>query len=105
MRPWAYVCTELAGQMTDALDLPPSYRDDPAAQVVYDIMRSVYGSGRGAPALVSIMAVGSYGSGLLSMAGGRVRQTMHRAVRTGKKRLVGLASGESYASGTCQGGT
>lgn len=46
-------------------------------------MMGVYGSGRGAPALVSIIAIGSYGSGLLSIAGGRVRQTMQRAGGTG----------------------
>ncbi|KXZ46947.1 hypothetical protein GPECTOR_39g441 [Gonium pectorale] len=42
---------------------------DPMAQVVYDILKAAYGSGRGAPGLIAVLAVGVYGTGLVVAAG------------------------------------
>jgi amino acid transporter len=39
------------------------------SQVTYDILRATYGSGRGAPGLISVIAIGTYSTGLVSAAG------------------------------------
>ncbi|KAG2432125.1 hypothetical protein HXX76_009051 [Chlamydomonas incerta] len=42
---------------------------DPMSQIIYDIVRYAYGSGRGAPGLIAVLAIGTYGTGLVSAAG------------------------------------
>ncbi|GFR50292.1 hypothetical protein Agub_g12482, partial [Astrephomene gubernaculifera] len=42
---------------------------DVVAQVVYDTLKSVYGTGHGAPNLIAVVTIGTYGTGLVCCAG------------------------------------
>lgn len=39
------------------------------SQIIYDVLKMTYGSGRGVGGLISVFAIGTYGSGLVCIAG------------------------------------
>ncbi|PNH10995.1 hypothetical protein TSOC_002202 [Tetrabaena socialis] len=42
---------------------------DPMSQIIYDVLKGAYGTGRGSFGLITVLAAGTYGTGLVSAAG------------------------------------